>query len=82
MVVIAGAANEGDVVEDSGGTHSIALCWEAYHMWGVASLCPSVFDRQSISGEPGGYLAGYTPVWPGNLRPARSEPCSFADGGH
>ena len=21
----------------------------------------------------------YTPVWPGDFRPARSEPCSFAD---
>ena len=48
-------------------------------MWGVGSLCPGVFDRQLISGEVGGYLAGYTPIWPGHFRPARSEPCSFAD---
>jgi len=48
-------------------------------MWGFVSLRPIVFDRQSISGELGGYLARYAPVWPGDLRPVRSEPCSFAD---
>ena len=42
--------------------------------------CPRVFDRQLRSGEPGGYLARYTPIWPGDFRPARSESCSFADG--